>query len=236
MTQTTQHQPDWQQPMLDPKAAAKAAKAYAKATRPWYKKKRFMGPLALVVVFGFSNAMSGGDDPSGAKVVESNAAASESGKQAGSTAGSTKSSDKAELGSRENPIAIGKTIELEGTRYTVESAKSAPSVGDSFMQENADGVFVIVELTIENTKDESKLFSDSAAQFVASDGTSYGTDSDATVVAMGDSEPLWLAEMHPDLPTTGSLTFDVPPSKLKGGLLEVSDLFGGGEAYIKLGL
>ena len=41
------------QPPLDPRdarARAKADKAYAKARRPWYKKKRFILPLALLVL------------------------------------------------------------------------------------------------------------------------------------------------------------------------------------------
>ena len=46
---------------VDPKAQAKADKAYAKATRPWFKKKRFiaLGAIALLVVF---NAATGGSD------------------------------------------------------------------------------------------------------------------------------------------------------------------------------
>ena len=32
------------------KAQAKAAKAFAKAQRPWYKKKRFLLPLGLVLL------------------------------------------------------------------------------------------------------------------------------------------------------------------------------------------
>lgn len=41
------------QPPYDPRdarAQAKGAKAYAKARRPWYKKKRFILPLALIVL------------------------------------------------------------------------------------------------------------------------------------------------------------------------------------------
>ncbi len=37
---------------MDPRAAAAAAKAYAKATRPWFKKKRFIIPIAIVVLLG----------------------------------------------------------------------------------------------------------------------------------------------------------------------------------------
>lgn len=54
-------------PNTNPKAAAKAAQAYAKATRPWYKKKRFVIPAAVLVVGGIASAASGGksgDTPS----------------------------------------------------------------------------------------------------------------------------------------------------------------------------
>jgi hypothetical protein len=49
---------------VDPKAQAKADKAYAKATRPWFKKKRFiaLGAVVLLVVF---NAATGGGGSEG---------------------------------------------------------------------------------------------------------------------------------------------------------------------------
>jgi hypothetical protein len=43
----------------NPRAAAKAAKAYAKATRPWYRKKRWWA-LAVIVVLGIIGAAAGG--------------------------------------------------------------------------------------------------------------------------------------------------------------------------------
>jgi hypothetical protein len=43
-------------------------------------------------------------------------------------------------------------------------------------------------------------------------------------------------DMQPDLPKTGVLVFDVPPARAKGSVLQVSDLFGNGSAYIDLGL
>ena len=49
----------------DARAQAKADKAYAKARRPWYKKKRFLLPLALIVLILIivvaTLSMSGGD-------------------------------------------------------------------------------------------------------------------------------------------------------------------------------
>lgn len=52
-------------PKRDAKAQVKADKAYKKASRPWFKKKRFILPLILLVLFGIGAAMGGGgnDDP-----------------------------------------------------------------------------------------------------------------------------------------------------------------------------
>ncbi|ROR55053.1 putative nucleic acid binding protein [Luteococcus japonicus] len=48
-------------PPMDPKAQAKAAKAYAKATRPWFQKKRFWA-LGLLLLLIIGSALGGGSD------------------------------------------------------------------------------------------------------------------------------------------------------------------------------
>jgi hypothetical protein len=53
-------------PSRDPKAEAAAAKAYAKAQRPWYKKKRWIlsiGAVLLIVIIAAASS-GGGDDSS----------------------------------------------------------------------------------------------------------------------------------------------------------------------------
>ena len=45
----------------NPRADAKAAKAYAKASRPWYKKKRWWAVGAIVLIIIISAASGGGD-------------------------------------------------------------------------------------------------------------------------------------------------------------------------------
>ena len=199
------------------KAQAKAAKAYAKAQRPFYKKKRFIVPAALVAVVAVSVGASGGGDDGASLVKDKSSSSSSSAGQKGST---------------DKTFKVGQTVELEGTQYTVTGVKTASNIGGQF-GEKADGIFVVVELTIENKKDETKTFLESAATYLASDGTKYEA-SDASIY-LGD-DALILREMQPDLPTKGKLVFDVPPTKVAGGVLELSDLFGAGEADIALGL
>jgi hypothetical protein len=211
-TTTTPTEPSYK----DAKAQAKAAKAYAMAQRPFYKKKRFIFPAAIATVAIISFAMQGGGSDNGTAVKDS---------------GSTSSNSTSDAGSQSSPYKVGQTIELEGTQYTVTGASTQGKIGGAF-GEKADGTFVVVDLTIENKKDETKTFMDEAATFVASDGTQY-EGSDAAIYL---ENSLWLQDMQPDLPIDGQLVFDVPPSKVAGGILMVEDLFGGGEANIALGL
>lgn len=67
MSQAVPTPPDGSQ-YNDPRSAkahAAAEKAYKKASRPWYKKKRFILPLLLVLLIILFSALSGGggDDP-----------------------------------------------------------------------------------------------------------------------------------------------------------------------------
>lgn len=202
----------------NPKAAAKAAKAYAKASRPWYKKKRFIIPIVLVVLIVIATATSSGD----------------TGPTAGGGDGEDESGGSA--ASQAEPVAVGETVSLEGTSYTVESVETTDTVGDEFFEEAAGGVYVVVELTIENTRNETRTFSDTAATLVGSNDKSYSTDSDGTIAASTDGGSLIFEDMQPDVAKTGLLVFDVPEEAAAGAMLEVADLFGRGEAYIDLGL
>ena len=214
------------------RADAKAEKAYAKASRPWYKKKRWIALIAfiaLIAIFAATN----GSDSGGPEQVGGSSSSDDGG--AASDEGAASDSDKA--GSKSNPIKLGETVKLEGTEYTVKSAKRTSSVGGQFLEEKANGVFVVVKLTIENKKNETKTFVDEAAKFIGSNDKKYSTDSEGTIASAGEGdESFILMDMQPDVPESGILVYDVPVGKAKGGLLEVSDLFGGGEAYIDLGL
>ena len=214
------------------RADAKAEKAYAKATRPWFKKKRWITLIVFVALIGIVSATSGSDTGSPEQVDASASLSDDT--SAGDDSGSA---DKDKAGSKSNPIQIGETVKLEGTRYTVKSAKRTSTVGGQFFQEKANGVFVVVKLTVENKKDETKTFMDEATKFISTNDKKYSTDSEGTIASAGEGdESFILMDMQPDVPETGILVYDVPNGKAKGGLLEVRDLFGGGEAYIDLGL
>jgi hypothetical protein len=202
----------------NPKAQAKAAKAYAKAMRPWYKKKRLLIPAGLVLLVIVVSAGSSSNSGSG---------------NGGSSTSSTSSS--ASSGADGKSGKVGQALTNAGTTYTVTSVRTTGTIGDpDFLGERADGVFVIADLELTNNKDETKTFLESSAKLKTSDGKEYET-SDKAVMSFGDKS-LLLKDIQPDLTTRGKLAFEIPPSKVSGSTLVIEDLYGSGEIKVDLGL
>ena len=205
----------------DAKAQLKAAKAYAKAQRPWFKKKRWILPLGFVALMMIVAALS----------------------NSSGTTGSTASTDqpapvKTDDASKTQDATSGKVgqkVTNAGTTYEVTRVKTATTIGDpDLLGARADGKFVIVSLELTNNKDETKTFLDASAHIATKDGKKYET-SDKAIMAFGD-ESLMLKDIQPELTTKGKLAFDLPPSKIDGSKLVVEDLFGMGEITVDLGL
>lgn len=205
------------------KADAKAAKAYAKAQRPWWKKKRFILPLGLVLLIV---AVSAGSSGGGG------------GNDGGTNAGGGGSAQKDGGGGGGGDGATGKVgeaIENAGTTYKVTNARTTKTIGDPDLGgARADGMFIVVNLQLTNNKDETKTFSEASAKIETSDGKEYET-SDKTVLVFGD-QSLLLKDIQPDLTTKGRLAFELPPNKVSGSTLVIEDLFGDGEIRVDLGL
>ncbi|WP_218184552.1 OB-fold putative lipoprotein [Nigerium massiliense] len=72
-----QNRPPYPPNHRDAKAQAKAARAYAKSTRPWYAKKRtwLLGLLALLFIVGIFQMGNGGDAPAQTNAPANNAPA-----------------------------------------------------------------------------------------------------------------------------------------------------------------
>jgi hypothetical protein len=91
------------------KAEAAAAKAKAKALRPWFKKKRFILPIALVLLIGISNASRDGDSNS----ASNDSAVVEEQTESGSTS--------TESPAAEEPTEPEETVSQSNARRAAES-------------------------------------------------------------------------------------------------------------------
>lgn len=96
----------------DAKAQAKAEKAYRKAQRPWYQKKRFIVPLILLVLIVLIASLSSGDEQAPSVV------------SPGGTSGAQDPAGgpPAFPGATENDVVAqaGETVDADGVQITTE--------------------------------------------------------------------------------------------------------------------
>lgn len=171
--------------------------------------------LALVALIIAIAALSGGGDED-AKVKKGNG------------------DESAQPSDKVTTAAVGDTVELKGTAYKVTGVRTAQSVGGEFNKTQADGKFVIVDLTLTNLKDEPATILEDAVRLVGGNGKEYTTDTDA--FAAFDNQFTILQEIQPDLSKKVVAVYDIPPGAVRGAKLEVKDLFSDSRADIDLGL
>lgn len=175
---------------LTPKEAnadAKAAKAKAKAMRPWFKKKRIILPLALVVIAGISIASGGG----------------------GSDTGSSTSSGSTEETTQEEAMAkIGDTVVDGDWSYVVSNLKcGVKQVGSSLLGAEAQGQFCIVDISATNNGTKADYFLGSDHKLYDVNGSEYESDSSAWIYL---KDNMLLDKVNPGNTSKGQLVFDVP--------------------------
>ena len=124
------------------------------------------------------------------------------------TAGST-STENSE--GSQSVAKVGDTLTLKGTAYKVTKVRTTAKVGSDFAEVNADGVFVVVNLTLTNTKDEPATILEDLVRLKGGNGKEYTTDLDA---AFAVDNPLVIAEeIQPDLSKKVVAVYDVPTGR-----------------------
>lgn len=174
------------------KADAQAAKAKAKALRPWYQKKRFIVPIVLVVLIGLSQAMNGGSTSDNS-----------------SDNGSTSEESTTEEATNEMP-GIGDAAVDGDFSFTVNSVECGiANVGTDTFGVAAQGQFCLVAVSIENIGKEAKtMFADNQKLF-DSEGREFSADTSA-IIYLENGGDTWLSEINPGNTLEGQLLFDIP--------------------------
>lgn len=174
---------------LTPKEAnaeAKAAKAKAKAMRPWFKKKRIILPLALVVIVGISMASGG----------------------SGNTGSTTSSDASEETAQVESMAKIGDTVVDGDWSYVVSNLKcGVKQVGSSLLGAEAQGQFCIVSISATNNGTKADYFLGSDHKIYDVNGSEYESDSSAWIYL---EDNMLLDKVNPGNTSKGQIVFDVP--------------------------
>lgn len=167
-----------------------------KIKKPFYKKIWFW-ILAIIVV----SAIGGGlgseeteDDTSDVKSKE--------------TTATTESTPVEE----EAVFKVGDVVSVGNMEYTVHSIELLDSVGNEYLSQDAQGKYLVVDLTVKNNGNEAVMVDSSF--FTLKDGEkTFEADSEASMYAnqdeSGNSIGFFLENLNPDIEMQGKIVFDV---------------------------
>lgn len=116
---------------------------------------------------------------------------------------------------------IGDVVKVGDVEYTVNSVSQATSVGSEDFGETAQGVYLLVNITVKNNGKESLSVSDEFFKIYKGD-TEYKSDSEASLYA-NDNTGFFLEEINPGNSSTSTVAIDVPQNiaNAKGLQLQV---------------
>lgn len=170
----------------------------------------FVGVIVLVVIF----AALGG---------------SESGNESGSKSGGSGKDEKQEF-------AIGDKVKAGDLEYTVNDIERADTVGNQYVSSNADGKYIVADVTVKNNGDETITIDTELFKIWNSDATN-GADAAASTNANPSDIGFFLEQLNPSNEKTGKIVFDVSEKTAQSDELKMqvsSGMFGTEKTEISL--
>jgi hypothetical protein len=195
----------------DPKSAkaqAKAEQAYRKASRPFFKKKRFILLAVIAVIALIAVATSGGDESG------STPSASDGGSSSGDTA--------AQVVGLNEAVKDGK---FEFTVTGVDCSKT--SLGADPISTQATGKFCLVNVSVANIGNEAQTLDSTSQYGYDAAGKKFSTDTEAAFYLDSAGKTLF-EQLNPGTSVDGVLVFDVPADTQLTKLELHDSMFSGG--------
>ena len=193
------------------KADAKAEKARAKAMRPWYKKKRFIIPLAFIALMVIVAVAGGGDDA----------------ERVGTAGDVPRSEDSAitapDNGTAASTFRAGDVVRRGSLEAVVLSSGPFQST-NQFIRPAAGKQFFAVELQVKNTGTTPVNLS-SLLQFKLRDSTNAQYD---VAFTTGKDPRFPEGELSPGTTNRGFVTFEIPAGATGLQFVFDANVFGGG--------
>lgn len=147
-----------------------------------------------------------------------------SGGSSNSTSSSSSGSSKQEQAKNDEKVTakIGEVAQSSDLAFTVTGVKDYQSLGNSYTRKDAQGVFKVVTLKIENTGKETRTIDSSMLKLRDNQGRTFERSIDgqtAKGLAQGQVD-LFLQQVQPGLSVNGEIVFDIPKDA-EGLVLEV---------------
>ena len=122
---------------------------------------------------------------------------------------------------------VGDTLTHGDWAVTLNSMKTADTLGDTGFQKKAQGTYVVLTVTLKNVSKETTIINGSDFTLTTKDGTKYKTSSDGSL-ALSSATPaplIALEQIQPQLSKQYQVVFDVPNTTTTYTLSAAGNLF-----------
>jgi len=204
--------------------------------KSWFARHKVLTGLgAAVVLVIIATNLGGGGDDGGTGVAQDDDAATAQQAEAGSDAAAENAAaddaDKSQTTEKDEKAeklpAVGDKVRDGKFEFTVtELEDGVQQVGDEFLNEKAQGQFVLVHMTVKNIGDEAQLFDGSSQNLVDTKGRTHSADSEAGIYL--DESNSFLNEINPGNKVDGVVVFDIPKNATPATLELHDSMFSGG--------
>ena len=149
-------------------------------------------------------------------------------------AGSSKSGNSTNSSSSSNSAQpqtqsakVGQTVNDGDLAFTVNSVDTAQTIGNSFTQKTAQGMYYILSVKIQNNGKSTQTINASDFSIVDNQGRKYdySQDGQTAMEETDGSTSFFLQQIQPSLSVTGKIIFDVPASAAGLKLMAQGDIF-----------
>ncbi len=137
-------------------------------------------------------------------------------------------------------ISAGNTCRMyqscahHGTTYRVTRVKITRSIGSGYSRETTSGRFIVISITLTDTKSSPSTILASNLTLMSRRGDSYEVTDRAFAVFKNGLD--LLENIQPHLPKADILVYELPASAVRGSVLQINDLWSGDKAKITLGI
>tara|TARA_Y100000310_G_scaffold28745_1_gene27336 strand:+ start:464 stop:1066 length:603 start_codon:yes stop_codon:yes gene_type:complete len=110
--------------------------------------------------------------------------------------------------------SIGDSIQAGDFTWKITKSSTATEIGEdlagTFFGEKADGVFIILDVEVENTGNSAKYLMDSYLKLVDEQGREFSPNSAAAIYLKPQGSALMFEQVNPGIIKKGKIVFDVP--------------------------
>src|SRR3989344_3423077 len=110
--------------------------------------------------------------------------------------------------------SIGDSIQAGDFTWKITKSSTATEIGEdlagTFFGEKADGIFIILDVEVENTGKSAKYLMDSYLKLVDEQGREFSPNSVAAIYLKPQGSALMFEQVNPGIIKKGKIVFDVP--------------------------